>query len=283
MGYAVIKNDDLFIGNDTFKYIIGKSDKKKQIALGVNNDTKEVVYIDLNTSPHILIAGATGSGKSVALNTAICSLILNNDNREIYWLMIDTKRVELSQYSSLHNLALPVAETVKDAKHILEVAVASMDLRYKLMKKAGVKHIDYLRTNRGEKYQHIVIVIDELADLIYGNKKEIEPLLVKIAMLGRACGIHLLMATQRPTIDVICGQLKANVDTRLALRVASIRDSINIIDKKGAEELKGAGDGLLKLPTSSKEISIQVAYISDYNIRRLVQYYNGSLKIEAVK
>lgn len=281
MSYKTINNDDLYLGNDSFKYIIGKSDKKKQIALGINKKTKEVVYIDLNTCPHILIAGATGSGKSVALNTAICSLILANDNTELCYMMIDTKRVELSQYSKLSSstLILPIAETVKDAEYCLKVAVASMEERYKRMKKAGVKHIDELSKISGVKYQHLVIVIDELADLIYGNKEVIEPLLVKIAMLGRASGIHLIMATQRPTVDVLCGQLKANVDTRLALRVASIRDSINIIDKKGAEQLKGAGDGLLKLPTQFDEIPIQVAYISDINIKRTIASYTGELKL----
>ena len=279
MPYKTINNDDLYLGNDSFKYIIGKSDKKKQIALGINKKTKEVVYIDLNTCPHILIAGATGSGKSVALNTAICSLIQSNDNTELYYMMIDTKRVELSHYSKLSSLLLPIAETVKDAEYCLKVAVASMEERYKRMKKAGVKHIDELSKISGVKYQHLVIVIDELADLIYGNKQVIEPLLVKIAMLGRASGIHLIMATQRPTVDVLCGQLKANVDTRLALRVASIRDSINIIDKKGAEHLKGAGDGLLKLPTQFDEIPIQVAYISDINIKRTIAFYEGELKL----
>ena len=272
------KIGDLILNNDSFILPLVKMGfKKLTIALGYKKDTLEPVTINLKESPHILIAGATGSGKSVALNTAICSLLLNNSNADISWLMIDTKRVELSQYNGLFGLLKPIAETYKDAEYLLRYAIVIMDDRYKLMKKYQGKHIDDLKD--GKQHPHLAIVIDELADLIYGDKQNIEPLLIKLATLGRASGIHLIVATQRPTVDVVCGQFKANIDTRLALRVASIRDSLNIIDRKGAEELKGAGDGLLKLPTQAKEIPLQVAYISDYNIRRVVAYKKGELKL----
>lgn len=267
---------DIILNKDSFIYAFAKSDDKKlNIALGWNKTDYTPIQIDLNESPHILIAGATGSGKSVALNTAICSLLLRNSNIDINWLMIDTKRVELSQYNGLYGLLKPIAETYKDAEYLLKYAVAILEKRYIIMKRKGVKHIHELNDKiifAKNKYADIIIVIDELADLVYSDKKVIDPLLIKIATLGRACGIHLLVATQRPTVDVVCGQLKANIDTRIALRVASIRDSINIIDRKGAEELMGAGDGLIKLPTKPNEIRFQVAYISDSNIKRVVAY-----------
>lgn len=264
--------ESLITVDDDFKKILSCIITEKLMSfIGRDKNYNAIIPIRFNESPHILIAGATGSGKSVALNTVICSLLVQNKNSDIRFLMIDTKRVELSYYSGLPELILPIAKTYKDAIYCLKVAIKNMDDRYKLLEKKGLKNIHELKDDK-IAHPDIFVVIDELADLVYSDKKEIEPLLIKIATLGRACGIHLIVATQRPTVDVVCGQLKANIDTRLALRVASIRDSINIIDRKGAEELKGAGDGLLKIPTQANEIPIQVAYISDKNIKGIVEY-----------
>ena len=266
---------DLLI-DDGFKNVVEyERAEKMTVYLGIN-DIGGLVKIPLYLTPHILVAGATGSGKSVALNTIICSLLLFNNANDLKWFMIDTKKVELSFYQDLfytkkltYGLIDPIAKNPDDAISILNKAISIMDSRYNLLEQNKLKNIhDYTK----EKICDIVIVVDELADLLYYDKKKIEPLLTKIATLGRAAGIHLIMATQRPTVDIVCGQLKANIDTRLCLRVASIRDSINVIDKKGGETLKGSGDALLKLPTQPDEIHLQVAYIKDENIKRIVNY-----------
>lgn len=199
-----------------------------------------VVKLSLQKVPHLLIAGASGAGKSVALHTILQSLMVNNKSiSKMEWALIDTKQSELTRYADSPLVGTPVATTVIQAVDLLRCSETIMRERYERMKQQG-------QTMTTEK--PIVIVVDELADLMMGGRAVVEPLIVKIAQLGRAANIHLILATQRPTVDVCTGHIKANISARLALMTASARDSMNILDRKGAEELKGRGDGLLKLP-----------------------------------
>lgn len=221
------------------------------------------VCIDFTKQPHILIAGATGSGKSVALNSLICSLLFKVSPAVANFIFIDCKQVELSFYNKLPH-TLSVITSPQEAIDMLEEVCKIMDARFYNMKCNNLKI-----TND----KHLFVVIDELADLMLTSRYEVEPYLVRIAQLGRAAGIHLIIATQRPTVNVISGLIKANITTRLALQTASVRDSMNILDHKGAESLLGRGDGILKVPYQVEEMRLQVSYISDNNINKVVDYW----------
>lgn len=231
------------------------------------------VTVDITKAPHILIAGATGSGKSVCLNTIINSLLFKATPNKMRLLMVDTKRVELSAYEGLPHLYAPIAKDRVTALGIITEVVRIMRERAEMMERQGFTDIS--QTN----YPRILLVIDELADLMLMCKEEVEPLLVTIAQLGRAAGIHLIVATQRPTVDVVTGLLKANLPCRIALQTASLRDSMTILDHKGAEMLTGRGDALLKTPDKVHETRLQVAYIERTDINAVVGWW----KTEGVK
>ena len=214
--------------------------------------------------PHILIAGTTGSGKSVSVNSIICSILKSSDIIKNSFVMIDTKIVELSMYKKLPNCQ--IATNVEDALELLEDIDIEIDARYKVMEKNNEKIMpDYVSRK--------IVVIEELADLMFASKKEVEKYIVKIAQLGRACGVHLIAATQRPTVNVVTGLIKANIGCRLVLKTTSNIDSIVIIDESGAETLKGKGDCLLKLPNKSELIHIQCPFISDEEIKKIINDY----------
>lgn len=217
------------------------------------------LYIDFTKNPHLLIAGATGSGKSVALNTIICDMLKTIPQNLLKFIMIDPKMVELSVYENIPNLITPIIHSTDKAKQVFNGLVALMDKRYYELKDKGIKDINEINTN------HIFIVIDEYADLVLSDPY-LQDDIIKIAQKGRACGIHLIIATQRPTREVLSGLVKTNLTSRIALQTASIRDSINILDHKGAEELRGKGDSLVKLNDRVEEYSTQVAYISKEDI-----------------
>lgn len=225
------------------------------------------VILDITKAPHLLIAGATGSGKSVCLNTLINSLLFRATPNKMRLLMVDTKRVELSAYENLPHLYAPIAKDGESAAFIIKELCRIMRERQAMMEQNG--YTDISQTN----YPRILLVIDELADLILMRKDEIEPLLITIAQLGRAAGIHLILATQRPTVDVVTGLLKANVPCRIALQTASIRDSMTILDHKGAEQLTGRGDAILKTPDKVEETRLQVSYINRDNINAIVEWW----------
>ncbi len=251
-----------------FRSVITPPPKVLNVGLGYDLHNK-IVKLDIRNAPHILIAGATGGGKSVCLNTIICGLLAKCTPNDIQFLMIDTKKIELSAYNGIPHLLAPPATDGKTAFWYLKELSRLMSERWNIMNAAGVKHIDEL----SEKYPHFAVIIDELADLMLMNKEQIEPLLVSIAQLGRAAGIHLILATQRPTVNVVTGLLKANIPCRIALQTASIRDSMTILDHKGAEQLTGRGDAILKAPDSVEETRLQVAYISDTEITKMTEWW----------
>ncbi|HSR26602.1 MAG TPA: DNA translocase FtsK, partial [Candidatus Eisenbacteria bacterium] len=232
---------------------------------------------DLTRMPHLLIAGATGQGKSVCINTLICSLLLQVTPVQLRMLMIDPKRVELQGYNGLPHLAVPVIVDQHQAAAALRWAVTEMERRYKLLAHEGVRNVavfnERAAVKRARPLAYIVIVIDELADLMMVAAGEIEELVCRIAQLARAVGIHLVIATQRPSTDIITGLIKANVPSRIAFAVGSQVDSRVILDSVGAEKLLGRGDMLYQPVDAGKPTRLQGAFISDREVESLVQFW----------
>lgn len=226
-------------------------------------------------APHMLVAGATGSGKSVCLNTIIVSLIYQNGPDDLKLIMVDPKRVELGVYTGIPHLLIPPITKVEEAINALKWAVREMERRLDHLAKHGARDIDSYNTKAKERMPRIVIVIDELADLMSQSKRDVEAVIVRIAQMARASGIHLILATQRPSVDVITGTIKANIPTRLAFAVASQVDSKTILDMGGAEKLLGRGDMLLSTPEMSKPRRMQGAFLSEKETERVVDYLKG--------
>ncbi|MBI4127299.1 DNA translocase FtsK 4TM domain-containing protein [Candidatus Peregrinibacteria bacterium] len=247
-----------------------KTDSGLKLALGRDVSGNSIVA-DLSKMPHLLIAGATGSGKSVGLNSFLISLIYNNSPKELKFIMIDPKQVELSTYNGMPHLLTPVIVEPEKAATALRWAVAEMNRRYKVCAEAGHRNIaDYNKDKKtAEKMPKIVIVIDELADLMMSAQKEVEASICRIAQMARAVGMHLIVATQRPSVDVITGLIKANIPTRIAFTVASSIDSRTILDTIGAEDLLGQGDMLFLSGSMAKPMRIQGIYISSKEIENV--------------
>lgn len=247
------------------------------VALGLTIEGMPKV-IDINKMPHGLIAGATGSGKSVCINTILVSLIYNASHEDVRILLIDPKMVELAPYNGIPHLVSPVITDVKAATQSLKWAVAEMEDRYDRFVNEGVRDIGrynqkMVREGRTDKKMpFIVIVIDELADLMMMSPQDVEDAISRIAQKARACGIHLLLATQRPSVDVITGLIKANIPTRIAFSVSSQVDSRTIIDSSGAEKLLGKGDMLLVENGAGKSVRLQGPFVSDEEIERVANY-----------
>ncbi|WP_339178716.1 DNA translocase FtsK [Oceanobacillus sp. FSL W7-1293] len=247
------------------------------VALGLTIEGMPKV-IDINKMPHGLIAGATGSGKSVCINTILVSLIYNASHEDVRILLIDPKMVELAPYNGIPHLVSPVITDVKAATQSLKWAVAEMEDRYDRFVNEGVRDISrynqkMLREGKADqKMPFIVIVIDELADLMMMSPQDVEDAISRIAQKARACGIHLLLATQRPSVDVITGLIKANIPTRIAFSVSSQVDSRTIIDSSGAEKLLGKGDMLLIENGAGKSVRLQGPFVSDEEIERVANY-----------
>lgn len=233
--------------------------------LGVD-DIGRTVTLDISSLPHMLIAGATGSGKSVALNTIICSMLFSACPTRAQFVMIDPKQVELSAYTGLPHLACPIVTSPQAAIQTLYRVNLTMDARYKLMAKKHVKTLP-------DGMPRIIVVINELADLMITSKRQVEQLIIRIAQLGPAAGIHLIIATQKPVVSVVTGLIQGNIPCKLALQTASVHDSVRILGHKGAEQLLGRGDALLKLPDRVNEIRIQCAYTSDRDVEAVVDYW----------
>ncbi|MEO0258764.1 MAG: DNA translocase FtsK [candidate division WOR-3 bacterium] len=235
-------------------------------ALGVDT-AGNPVYADLANMPHLLIAGSTGSGKSVCINTIITSIVFKNSPKKVRFIFIDPKRIELSLYEGIPHLLLPVVKDRKLAVEVLKKAVKWMDYRYKLFAREGAREIQSFNAkvskNGNEPIPYIVIIIDEFADLIISTGREIEEPLARLAQMARAVGIHLVVATQRPSVDVITGTIKANFPVRIAFKVPSKVDSKTIIDEKGAEKLLGRGDMLFIPPGTSEPIRLHGPFISE--------------------
>lgn len=262
-----------------FSFCNPQGDKTLSPVIGINTNNEKII-IDFNKCPHVLIAGSTGSGKSCLLNTLISSLLLNNEPYKFRLRLFDPKRVEFSAYSALSApkpyLREPQAKIINDVNEsIQELATICQEIesRYNIFELNQVKNIDEYNKLIAQPLPHEFIIIDELADLMLVSRYEVESYLVRIAQIGRACGYHLILATQRPTVNVITGLIKANITTRIALQVVSVRDSVTILDHKGAEQLLGQGDAIIKYPYQVEEVRFQTAYISDSEIKRLVEWW----------
>ena len=250
------------------------------LALGLGNDVSgQSIVADLTRMPHLLIAGATGQGKSVCINALITSLLFQVTPEHLRMLLIDPKRVELTGYNGLPHLALPVLVESHQAAAALRWAVAEMDRRYKLFSAESVRNIaaynDKAAQRLARPLPYIVIVIDELADLMMVAAGEIEELICRIAQLARAVGIHLIIATQRPSTDIITGLIKANIPSRIAFAVGSQVDSRVILDAGGAEKLLGRGDMLYQPVDAGKPTRIQGAFVSDPEVEGVVNFWKA--------
>ena len=252
---------------------IMKNHKSKlAVALGIDVAGKPIVA-DIAKMPHVLIAGATGSGKSVAVNTFICSILFRASPSEVKFILVDPKRVELTSYNNIPHLLTPVIVEPSKVVSALKWATAEMDKRYKQLAEAGVKNIDgYNELSGFAAMPSIVIIIDELADIMLFAPAEVEECVTRIAQMARAVGIHLVLATQRPSVDVITGLIKANIPTRIAFNVSSMMDSRVIIDGPGAEKLLGRGDMLFVPPDQAKPTRVQGTYVSDGEIKQLIDF-----------
>ena len=269
---------------------------KSMLTMGLGKDiVGNPVVADLAKMPHVLVAGTTGSGKSVGINAMILSLLYKAEARDVRLLMIDPKMLEMSVYEGIPHLLAPVVTDMRQAAHGLNWCVAEMERRYKLMSKLGVRNLAGYNTKIDEakareefiynpfsltpddpeplkREPHIVVVIDELADLMMVVGKKIEELIARLAQKARAAGIHLILATQRPSVDVITGLIKANIPTRIAFQVSSKIDSRTILDQMGAEALLGMGDMLYMASGTGLPVRVHGAFVSDEEVHRVVAY-----------
>lgn len=254
---------------------MGKHKSKLAVALGRDTSSKAMI-VDIDRMPHCLIAGTTGSGKSIMLNAIITSLLFRNSPDELKLILIDPKRVELTSYNGIPHLLTPVITEPEKILSSLKWAMSEMDRRYKLFQSVGVRNIvGYNEMSGFQALPYIVIVIDELADLMMFAPVEVEEAITRIAQLARATGIHLVVATQRPSVDVITGLIKANIPCRIAFNVSSMIDSRVILDGPGAEKLLGRGDMLFLPPDASKPMRIQGVFVQDGEINNLIKYLKG--------
>ena len=242
------------------------------IALGQDTGGAPVV-LDLASLPHMLIAGATGSGKSVCINSIVASFLLTKTPEELRILMVDPKRVELTPFNGIPHLVGPVIVDAEEVNTALRGLIREMLSRYKLMEEIGARNIEGYNNRAKEKMPFLVLIVDELADLMMVGGFEVEQNLVRLAQLGRATGIHLVLATQRPSVNVVTGLLKANVPARAAFAVASQVDSRVILDAVGAEKLLGKGDMLLLHNESPKPSRVQGTLVYDQEIDHIVEFW----------
>jgi S-DNA-T family DNA segregation ATPase FtsK/SpoIIIE len=257
------------------------------------------IVADLGTMPHMLIAGTTGSGKSVCINTIIMSLLMTRRPQDVRLILVDPKMVEMAAFESVPHLLCPIVNDMRKAESILEWAATKMDERYELLKEAGVKNVaQYNRLGAEKIYQRLgveneqekaqvqtrlpyyVIIIDELADLIMTSSKEVEGYIIRIAQKARAVGIHLILATQRPSVNVVTGLIKSNMPCRISFRVASRQESRIVLDQNGAEVLLGQGDMLFLQPGTSNLVRAQGTFLDDGEIHRIVEYLVGQARQE---
>jgi len=242
---------------------------KLTIALGKDISGRCVVA-DLGEMPHLLIAGTTGSGKTVCVNSLIMSMIYNATPDELKFIMVDPKMVELAIYNGLPHLLCPVVTNSKKASGALEWVVNEMEERYKLLAKISVRNIDAFNKKSDDKIPYIVVIIDELADLMIVAQQSVEEAITRLAQLSRAVGIHIVLATQRPSVDVVTGVIKANFPARISFKVASKVDSRTVLDANGADKLLGKGDMLFLEPGSAKPIRAQGTLLTDPEIEKVV-------------
>ena len=242
------------------------------IAIGLNI-AGEPEVLDLAGLPHLLIAGATGTGKSVCLNSIVASLLVSKSPDQLRLLMVDPKGVELTPFDGLPHLAAPTVQEFKGFTESLKGLLSLMQQRYTRLAEAGARNITGYNGTAERRMPYVVLVVDELAELMLAGGREAEANLVRLAQMGRATGIHLMLATQRPTVDVVTGLLKANIATRIAFTVASQTDSRVILDVSGAEDLLGRGDMLLLENQSPQPRRVQGTFVDDGEVSRLVEFW----------
>ncbi|MFA5188165.1 MAG: DNA translocase FtsK 4TM domain-containing protein [Patescibacteria group bacterium] len=251
--------------------------RKTNLTLAIGRDVSGKTWVaDLGKMPHLLVAGQTGSGKSVALHSVIVSLLYQNGPDTLKLIMVDPKRVEMPAYNNIPHLLTPVITDVKKTVNALKWTIAEMDKRYMLLEKMGKRNIDDFNKISQEKLPYIIFVVDEMADLMSSMGHEVEGLIIRLAQMARAVGIHLILATQRPSVEVITGLIKANVPARIAFAVASITDSRTILDYSGAEKLIGRGDMLYTCAELSKPKRLQGAFVSEAEVTRVVEHLKQS-------
>jgi S-DNA-T family DNA segregation ATPase FtsK/SpoIIIE len=275
-----VANSDLFQGSGS------------TLTLAIGKDISGSPFvIDLARLPHLLVAGSTGSGKSVSINAMICSLLLRATPDEVKLLLIDPKMLELPSYEGIPHLLVPVVTDPKEAAIALRWMVEEMERRYAMMAEQGIRNIEnynqkakegLIRPAEGEEgvlsvkqLPYVLVVIDELADLMMLAPDETERTITRMAQLARATGIHMVISTQRPSVDVVTGLIKANFPARIAFATASNTDSRVILDQPGAERLLGRGDMLFQAPDAAAAVRLQGVFVSEYELLRLVQYWRG--------
>ncbi|MGD2058130.1 MAG: DNA translocase FtsK, partial [Anaerolineales bacterium] len=251
---------------------------RSSLRLGLGKDVSgNPIAADLGAMPHLLIAGTTGSGKSVCVNAIVSCLLLQNTPDDLKFVMVDPKRVELTYFNGIPHLLAPVVVELERVVPALQWVAREMDSRYQQFADEGLRNIDdynrRMEQSGRKKMHYIVVVIDELADLMMLSPHETEQVITRLAQLARATGIHLVIATQRPSVDVVTGLIKANFPARIAFAVASSVDSRVILDQPGAERLLGRGDMLFQAPDAPAPIRMQGAYVSEGELSRLIRYW----------
>lgn len=256
---------------------------KSKLAFGLGLDVSgQIVIADIDKMPHVLLAGATGSGKSVCINSIITSILFRASPQEVKFILVDPKRVELTFYNDIPHLLTPVIVEPEKVVSALKWAISEMERRYKLFAEVGVRNIaGYNELSGFQAIPYIVIIIDELADIILFAPSEVEDSITRLAQMARATGIHLVLATQRPSVDVLTGLIKANINCRISFNVNSMIDSRVIIDSPGAEKLLGRGDMLYIPPDQAKPTRIQGTFISEKDTKNLIDFIKQSaIKVE---
>ena len=264
------------ISDSSFK----KKDVKLPVALGKSISGIPITS-DLSSMPHLLIAGTTGSGKSVCINTIILSLLYKHSPDKCKFILIDPKMLELSTYEGIPHLLCPVITEAKKAASVLGWVVKEMENRYKLMTKVGVRNIDGYNEKHKISMPYIVVIVDEMSDLMLVAGKEIENYIQKLSQMARAAGIHIIMATQRPSVDVITGTIKANFPTRISFQVTSKIDSRTILGEQGAEQLLGKGD-MLYMTSANKMIRIHAPFVSESEIEKINNFLRNQAEPDYV-
>ncbi len=267
---------------DVFREYPSANDWSLPVGLG-KDISGRAVFLDLAEMPHLLVAGTTGSGKSVMLNGLLTSLLLTTDPRQVKMVLIDPKRVELSQFARVPHLITPVVTDVKKAANALSWAVAEMERRYEVLETMGVRSLEGYNDRAERQMPYVIVVIDELADLMMTAAAKVEDAVIRLAQKARAVGIHLVVATQRPSVDVITGMIKANIPSRIAFAVSSQIDSRVILDASGAEALLGQGDMLYKPVSASRPSRVQGAYISEAEVDRVVSACSQSVEARYIE
>ncbi|MEM7111856.1 MAG: DNA translocase FtsK 4TM domain-containing protein [Chloroflexota bacterium] len=261
---------------------------KSNLRIGLGHDVSgQAISADLASMPHLLVAGTTGSGKSVCVNGIIACLLLQNSPDDLKLVMVDPKRVELTGYNGIPHLAAPVVVEMDRVIGTLQWALREMDSRYKLFAQVGARNIkDYNKKIKGhadkERMPYVVIIIDELADLMMMAPEDTERAIARLAQMARATGIHMVIATQRPSVDVVTGLIKANFPARIAFAVASSTDSRVILDTTGAERLLGQGDMLFQSPDAAMPVRLQGCYVSDDELNKLIKYWQTARRFNMV-